>query len=58
LAAHAIGSADTVERRLAELVEMTGADEAMATTLVTDQDVRQASLRALAGIAPEPSAHS
>jgi len=48
LAAQAIGSPETVARRLAELVEMTGADEVMATTPVTDQDARHASLRALA----------
>ena len=51
LAAQAIGSPETIERRLAELVEMTGADEVMATTPVTDQDARHASLRALARLA-------
>jgi alkanesulfonate monooxygenase SsuD/methylene tetrahydromethanopterin reductase-like flavin-dependent oxidoreductase (luciferase family) len=51
LAAQAVGSPETVARRLAELVEMTGADEVMATTPVTDQDARDASLRALARLA-------
>jgi alkanesulfonate monooxygenase SsuD/methylene tetrahydromethanopterin reductase-like flavin-dependent oxidoreductase (luciferase family) len=51
LAAQAIGSPETVERRLAELLEMTGADEVMATMPVTDQDARDASLRALARLA-------
>jgi len=48
LAAQAIGSPETVARRLAELVEMTEADEVMATMPVTDQDARHASLRELA----------
>jgi alkanesulfonate monooxygenase SsuD/methylene tetrahydromethanopterin reductase-like flavin-dependent oxidoreductase (luciferase family) len=51
LAAQAIGSPETVKRRLAELVEMTGADEVMATTPVTDEVARHASLRALARLA-------
>jgi alkanesulfonate monooxygenase SsuD/methylene tetrahydromethanopterin reductase-like flavin-dependent oxidoreductase (luciferase family) len=58
LAAQAIGSAETVERRLAELIEMTGADELMATTPVTDQAAREESLRALARIASAASAPS
>jgi luciferase family oxidoreductase group 1 len=51
LAAQAIGSAESVERRLAELIEMTGADELMATMPITDEGARHESLRALARIA-------
>jgi luciferase family oxidoreductase group 1 len=51
LAAQAVGSAETVERRLAELIEMTGADELMATMPVTDEAARHASLRLLAEMA-------
>ena len=40
LAAQAIGSPETVERRLAELIEMTGADELMATMPITDSGAR------------------
>ena len=51
LAAQAIGSPETVERRLAELIEITSADELMATMPITDADARQQSLAALARIA-------
>jgi luciferase family oxidoreductase group 1 len=51
LAAQAIGSPGTVERRLGELIEMTGADELMATMPITEPDARQQSLAALAQIA-------
>ena len=49
--AQAIGSPETVERRLAELIDMTGADEVMATVPVTDRDARTASVRSLARMA-------
>jgi len=50
LAAQAIGSPETVERRLAELIAETGADELMATTPVTDAEARHDSVRRLAAI--------
>jgi alkanesulfonate monooxygenase SsuD/methylene tetrahydromethanopterin reductase-like flavin-dependent oxidoreductase (luciferase family) len=58
LAAQAIGSPETVERRLAELIEMTGADELMATMPITDSGAREASLRTLARIAAGVPARS
>jgi luciferase family oxidoreductase group 1 len=51
LAAQAIGSPKTVERRLGQLIEMTGADELMATIPITDPDARHWSLEALARMA-------
>jgi alkanesulfonate monooxygenase SsuD/methylene tetrahydromethanopterin reductase-like flavin-dependent oxidoreductase (luciferase family) len=50
LAAQAVGSPEAVERRLAELIEMTGADELMATMPITDETSRHASLGLLAGM--------
>ena len=56
LAAQAVGSPETVERRLADLIEMTGADELMATVPVTDQAARHEAVQLLARMALAPAA--
>jgi alkanesulfonate monooxygenase SsuD/methylene tetrahydromethanopterin reductase-like flavin-dependent oxidoreductase (luciferase family) len=55
LSAQAIGSAETVSRRLLELIEATGADELMATMPIADRAARDESMRRLMAIAaPAP----
>ncbi|WP_106248029.1 LLM class flavin-dependent oxidoreductase [Allonocardiopsis opalescens] len=48
MAAHLIGDTETVRRRVAELVELTGADELMAVTVVHDYEDRVRSYELLA----------
>jgi luciferase family oxidoreductase group 1 len=55
---HIVGGPDTVRRGLAELVERTGADELMVTTLTHDPGARLDSYRLVAeaaGLAPVPA---
>ena len=57
-ASHIVGGPDTVRRGLAELVERTGADELMVTTLTHDPGARLASYRLVAeacGVTAIPS---
>jgi luciferase family oxidoreductase group 1 len=57
-ASHIVGGPDTVRRGLAELVERTGADELMVTTLTHDPGARLDSYRLVAkaaGLAPVPA---
>jgi alkanesulfonate monooxygenase SsuD/methylene tetrahydromethanopterin reductase-like flavin-dependent oxidoreductase (luciferase family) len=51
LASHVVGSPDTVSRSLQDLVERTGADELMVTTMVHDPAERRRSYELLAEVA-------
>ena len=50
MATHIVGGPDTVRRRLDELVDVTGADEVMITTMVHDHADRMRSYELIAEI--------